>query len=208
MSTTTMLVRPSALVAALAVSLLLPGCGGIPESVVVLLPNDDGSVGVVEVENAGRTRTLSRANEAAELRGADRAPGESFVAEPEDIERAFGKAMAARPEPPVRFLLYFETGGTNLTPVSERQLPEILAAIRGRTAPEVDISGHTDRSGSKDYNRKLAGRRGEAVRDRIVEIGVEPERISVSSHGENNPLIETDDGVAEPRNRRVEVVIR
>ncbi|MDP6707343.1 MAG: OmpA family protein [Alphaproteobacteria bacterium] len=199
---------PAALTAAiLATLLLLAGCGGLPDNAVVLLANADGSVGEVEVANAGKSQVLSKVNEGTELR-AKQAPGEVFVAKQEDVDKVFGKAIAASPEPPVRFLIYFESGGAVLTSESEQQLPKILEAIGARPAPEVDISGHADRAGSTELNNKLALERAQAVRERIVAIGVDPARISVSSHGENNPLIPTEDDVAEPRNRRVEVVVK
>lgn len=198
------LARPAAILAAL---LLLAGCEAFPDSAVVLLANADGSVGQVEVANAGKTQVLSKVNEGSELK-AKQPPGEVFVAKQEDVDKVFGKAIAASPEPPVRFLIYFETGGSVLTPESEQQLPKILEAIGARPAPEVDISGHADRTGSTELNNKLALERAQAVRERIVAIGVDPARISVSSHGENNPLIPTEDDVAEPRNRRVEVVVK
>ncbi len=192
--------------------LVLPGlmvaCGSIPENVVVLLPNDDGSVGKIEVTNAGQSETLSKANQASGLGGAGQAPGQAFTVSQDDVNRIFGRAIAAQPEPPERFVLYFKTDTTELTEQSARQLPKILTTIRRRSAPEVDVSGHTDKFGTKSYNVKFARNRAEVVRDKIVEIGVQAERVTVSSHGENNPLMPTPDGVREPLNRRVEVVVR
>lgn len=199
--------RFGALVCVALLAALTAGCG-VPDSVVVLLANDDGSVGAVDVSNAGATRHLSAANQAAGLNGPEQAPGEAFTMKQEDVDRVFGAAIAARPTPPERFILYFELGTTRLTDASKRQLPEILKAIGRREMPDVDVTGHSDRSGSKAYNYALSLRRAEAVRDAIVGIGVPSGRISVTSHGENNPLIPTADGVVEPRNRRVEVIIR
>jgi outer membrane protein OmpA-like peptidoglycan-associated protein len=54
----------------------------------------------------------------------------------------------------------------------------------------------------------LSTERARHVRDQLVEKGVDAELISVTSHGEDNPLIPTPDEVAEPKNRRVEVVVR
>jgi OmpA-OmpF porin, OOP family len=46
------------------------------------------------------------------------------------------------------------------------------------------------------------------VRDELVRVGIPPDRISVAGRGEREPLIPTDDEVAEPRNRRVEINVR
>lgn len=187
---------------------LMSACGGVPDNVVVLLPDEKGEVGVVEVSNADGTRRLSKANEAVALRGPSRPPGEVFTMQQNDVDKVFRRAIAAQPEPPERFILYFETDTTRLTPYSEQQLPKILEVIRRRTAPEVDVGGHTDTAGSREYNVRLARDRAEAVRDAIIDIGVDPGHITVTSFGESNPLIPTPDGVPEPRNRRVEAVVR
>lgn len=196
------------LLAVVLMPALMAACGGIPDDIVVLLPDEEEEVGIVEVSNADATRRLTEAHQAVALRGPERPPGEVFVLPQQEVEKIFARAVAAQPEPPERFILYFETGTTRLTPYSEGRLPEILKVIGRRTAPEVDVSGHTDTSGTRDFNLRLARDRAEAVRDAIVDIGVDPERITVTSHGQNNPLIPTPDGVAEPRNRRVEVVVR
>jgi outer membrane protein OmpA-like peptidoglycan-associated protein len=51
-------------------------------------------------------------------------------------------------------------------------------------------------------------KRARAVKTLLEEEGVDFERLETDSHGEGNPLIETADNVAEPRNRRVEVIVR
>jgi len=179
-----------------------------PASAVVLLPDADGRVGVVELSSAGVTRTLDQAHQGAAIGGPGEAPGAAFIARREDIARIFGSTMAAVPEPVVRIILYFESNGTDLTAASRARLAELLGILKGRAAAEVDVVGHTDRVGSNAYNVKLSRARAELVRDRIVAIGVEPGRITTTSHGEVNPLVPTADEVPEPRNRRVEIVIR
>jgi outer membrane protein OmpA-like peptidoglycan-associated protein len=50
--------------------------------------------------------------------------------------------------------------------------------------------------------------RVESVKALLVSKGVDPSGIEVASHGEDNPLVETEDEVAEPRNRRIEITVR
>lgn len=203
------------LVVAAALLLSLAACESVPESipesvpasVVILLPGEDGSVGEVEVANAQGSQVLNQAHQSSALRG-KRAPGEAKVLKPEDVERHFGETIAAVPSPAMTFILYFELDGATLTEASAALLPKILAEISRRPVPDVDAVGHTDRAGDEEYNAILAQWRAEEVRDKIVAIGVEASRIRVSSHGENNPLVATEDGVKEPRNRRVEVTVR
>jgi outer membrane protein OmpA-like peptidoglycan-associated protein len=54
----------------------------------------------------------------------------------------------------------------------------------------------------------LSRRRAEKVRDLLIAANIAPAVIRVAFHGEGNPLIQTVDNVPEPRNRRVEVIVR
>jgi outer membrane protein OmpA-like peptidoglycan-associated protein len=135
-------------------------------------------------------------------------PGEPFVFEEEKIEEVFGKTIQAKPEPPISFILYFKFNKTELSEESKKVIQKIPPAISARKIPSIGVIGHCDRSGSKEYNQRLALKRAEATRDFLVKTGIDTEAINVTSHGENNPLVETSDGVYEPRNRRVEVYVR
>lgn len=190
--------------------LLLGGCAGneIPPSAVILLPDSDGHVGVIEISNAGGTTTLSQANQGAAIGEASEVPGTAFKARQEDIDRVFGPAMAAVPAPVARLILYFKNDGVQLTKESQQPLSALKAILAHRPAPEIDVVGHTDRVGTNDYNIGLSRARAIAVRDLIVAMGIAPSQIAVSAYGEVDPLVPTADGVPEPRNRRVEVVIR
>ncbi len=68
--------------------------------------------------------------------------------------------------------------------------------------------GHTDRVGTLEANDALSLRRAEAVRALIIERGFEAARVRAVGRGERQPLVATDDEVDEPRNRRVEIVVR
>ena len=73
-------------------------------------------------------------------------------------------------------------------------------------AARVTVSGHTDTSGSADYNKALSERRAAAVAEELSGLGVPPAAITrAAGLGETEPLVPTGDGVREPRNRRVEI---
>lgn len=72
----------------------------------------------------------------------------------------------------------------------------------------VIVEGHADKSGPNDYNMGLSGRRAAAVREALIQRGWPAERIEMRSLGEEVPLVETQDGVREPANRRVRVTIQ
>ena len=69
-------------------------------------------------------------------------------------------------------------------------------------ATKVVIIGHTDTSGSADYNVRLSERRAKAVADALVGLGVAQTALSVDWKGETQPAVATGDNVKEPLNRR------
>jgi OOP family OmpA-OmpF porin len=87
-------------------------------------------------------------------------------------------------------------------------LPRIkLAADILQANPHVTISvtGHTDAKGAEAYNFKLGLRRAEAVRDKLVEYGVDPKRLRVESFGETSPIADNKTEEGRAKNRRVEI---
>jgi len=172
----------------------------------VVLPGRDGEVGAIAVTAGGESRVLDRAYAAARVRD----PGkiEADTATEAQVREAFGAALAAQPPRPVSFVLYFREGQDEFTPDSKQLLQAILAELARRPAPEVSVVGHTDRMGSVPYNDTLSLRRAERVRSELLLLGIASERIQVSGRGEREPLVSTEDEVAEPRNRRVEITIR
>ena len=74
--------------------------------------------------------------------------------------------------------------------------------------PDVVVVGHTDRVGSDPFNDNLARQRADTVRAELIRRGIAPENIVAVGRGSREPIIPTAAGVAEPRNRRVEIVVR
>jgi len=66
----------------------------------------------------------------------------------------------------------------------------------------------TDTAGRPDYNMPLSRRRADAVRGAVLDAGAPRARVLARGYGETALAVETPDGVREPGNRRVEVVIR
>ena len=188
--------------------LLLPACSRLNDNLFVLLEDADGQVGSIEVSNARGSQTIDQTGQAVALRSANSTPSSVFAVSQDDIDERFRDALAAEPEPPVNFILYFKTGSTELRAESAEQLPQVLQVIANRTAPIVAVVGHTDTAGSSRINATLALDRAQEVAEILTGIGIPAERIEITSHGENNLLIPTEDNVAEPRNRRVEITVR
>ena len=72
----------------------------------------------------------------------------------------------------------------------------------------MTLTGHADRSGADAYNMALSLRRGAATKDELVRNGVPANAIVIIGKGESAPLVPTADGVREPQNRRVEIVLQ
>ncbi|MBF0625067.1 MAG: OmpA family protein [Magnetococcales bacterium] len=186
---------------------LLAGCAAAPER-VILVADDDGTVGRAVVSTSAGSVVLDEGREGTRIIRAKTPPETPTTMADTEITGLFARAIAAKSRTPVRFVLHFLTGGTELTDDSKNRLPEVLNTLRGWPVPQVAVTGHTDRVGSADINYRLSLERASLVRDKLIAIGVTPSAIEVTSHGESNPIVPTADDVSEPRNRRVEVAIR
>lgn len=179
--------------------LVLAGCG----QKIVLLPDLDGEVGeVVVTARTGEIVVLDQANQA--VTGADQVS----VLTDAQIQSTFGEALAAQPIPTARYILYFLRDSDTLTEKSVKLFPDIMRSYAIRHSTDVSVIGHSDMVGDKDYNYRLSVRRAEKVKQMLIDNGMDTAAIETISHGEENPLVPTPDGKAEPRNRRVEVRIR
>lgn len=185
---------------------MLTGCR--TRSTIVLVPDPAGSVGQLVVANEGGQRVLSEANQSVQVSGLHSAPGGVKSLETAEIRAVFATVLDVEPPPPVIYLLYFLEGSNELTEESKTLLPQIMQAIQSRNSTDIVISGHTDTVGEPEYNYRLSLERARAAFELLVARGAVAANITVTSHGEGNPLIKTADGVEEPRNRRVEVVIK
>ncbi len=187
----------------LAWIVLLTACAG-PQSYVALLPSLDGSVGQVVVHGQRGEQNLVTARQGALLDGSK----PPFEVSNEQIERDFGAAMRARPVPAEQFMLYFETGGAELTAESKTLLARIVERAQARASVDVSVIGHSDTQGSAQTNETLALQRATAIADQLRAMGLPDTLMEVESHGKRNLLVPTPDETPEPRNRRVEVTLR
>jgi len=174
---------------------------------VVLLPDPQGRNTAIVVTNSGGTREIHDANHAVRLDHADTQPSAPFPLDPAAITRVFGAAFDAMPDPEVRFVLYFDEASDTLNTESQATMAAILRAVQERRSTDVSVTGHTDRTGVAEANYKLGLRRAERVASMLRGQGVEDGSLFVTSHGESDPLVPTGPGVAEQRNRRVEVIV-
>jgi outer membrane protein OmpA-like peptidoglycan-associated protein len=174
---------------------------------IVLLPDDRGKTGAVIVSGAGGERLLSEPRQAVTV-AADAGPGESFVLPEGDVRTLVGPALESLPQRPLTFVFYFKHDDTVLTEKSLAEMRKAVRAIGKRGPSEISVVGHTDTVGTRRYNHRLGLERARAVAGLLTKAGMDPSIIAIASDGEGNPLVPTDDGVPEPRNRRVEMTVR
>lgn len=187
--------------------LAMGACAG-PKATIVLLPQEDGSSGAVEISNAAGTQVADSPNQAIRVTGKDVTPNPPTIISETEISKEWGSVLRVSPLNPKTFYMYFQFGTDKLTLESQEQFPRIFQELKRYPAAELSIVGHTDRAGAAALNAALSLKRAQTTLRLLMEAGLEHSRTEVESHGENNPLIPTADGVAEPRNRRVEVTIR
>lgn len=185
---------------------LLGGCA--PKQRIVLLPDPDGKVGKITISTKAGSTELNEANQGTKIKSADKLPSKPEKVSQEEIRKRYGQALAAQPSPSVHFILHFETGTATLTEESLALVPKILQTVADRKSVDISVVGHTDTAGKADYNAKLARERALIVAGILIDAGAEPKDLEITSHGEENLLVQTEDGVDEPKNRRVEVTVR
>ena len=172
---------------------------------IVLLPDKDGKPTAVVVNQGGREVVLDKPYAATELTRAD--PW-SYGASEAEVSRQFGAALGAQPSRPASFTLFFVEGSNELTAESKQTLEQVFADLKDRKVVDVVVVGHTDTVGTDQANDVLARQRAETIRDALISRGISAADVVATGRGKRELLVPTADNVAEPRNRRVEIVIR
>ena len=89
-----------------------------------------------------------------------------------------------------------------------RDLGVVAGNLQAYSNSTISIEGHTDNTGTANYNRILSQRRANAVADILVNNGVPPARLYAVGRGENEPVASNLSVTGRAQNRRVEIVIR
>lgn len=193
--------RAASRIGAVALIALLAGCAS--KGRIVLLPEDKPTAVVVRQDD--KEVVLDRPYAAADVTWRGPVPVQSS---PEEVQARFAAALAAQPARANAFVLYFVEGKDEFTDESKALVATVLTDIARRPVPDVLVVGHTDAVGSDQINDALGLRRAEAVRTALIALGVPAGDVQAISRGKRAPAVPTPDGVAEPRNRRVEIIVR
>lgn len=103
--------------------------------------------------------------------------------------------------------IYFDFQSANITSADTNEtLQLILTTLTKSSDLQVEIGGHTDNIGSKEYNQKLSQQRADAVRNFLISKGIDPTRLKAVGYGESYPLASNDDEKdGRELNRRIEI---
>jgi peptidoglycan-associated lipoprotein len=122
----------------------------------------------------------------------------------EEARRRAEAAEAAQALEIMQALVHFDYDRYNIRPDAEQRLMEKVAVLRANPNVRVRIEGHADERGSDEYNLALGLRRANAVRDFLVNYGIDASRFETVSFGEERPLVRASNEDAWAMNRRAE----
>ncbi len=203
----TMKSRRPLLLAVALITVLLAACSTLGTR-VVLLPQADGTPSAVVVRAKDGEEILSKPYQRATAAvGARSAP----VVDQVDVAKVQAEnkpLFDMRPPLPQRYTVFFEVGGTTLTPASQQIMTEALTAALARNGGDIVVTGHTDTKGSGEQNDLLSRRRAQEVVQLFVERQFPVNRIEAVGRGERDLAVPTADEVDEPLNRRVTIEVR
>jgi len=197
----------SGLLSAMLLAGLLGACATSRDT-IVLLPKGDGSATGAIAASRGDTEIVLDADYASARPGMLGGKLKRGVADRDKLEKRFGAALSAMPPAPKSFVVYFLSGSDDFTEESKAAITSMMDELKQRPSPEVTVIGHTDKVGADDQNDALSLQRAGRMKELLVGMGVPADSIDTAGRGSREPLVDTAEGVDEPRNRRVEVNVR
>jgi len=101
----------------------------------------------------------------------------------------------------------FETGKFALSQDAQLKLAKLSGIIQAHPGLNLAIEGHTDTTGTADFNMKLSQQRGDAVREFLISQGLSPDIITAKGMGQDNPVADNSTAAGRKLNRRVEIIV-
>lgn len=104
--------------------------------------------------------------------------------------------------------ILFATNQSDLTPELKTSLARIAGILLVYKRPNIIIEGHTDNTGTEEYNQKLSEARAKSVMNFLIEQGVGRDRLTAVGHSFRKPIADNDTPEGRSKNRRVDLVIQ
>ena len=103
--------------------------------------------------------------------------------------------------------IFYETDKYDLKDESHAELNKMIAFMKKNPKVKVEVSGHTDNTGSKPHNQELSENRAKAVVDYLVNNGVDKSRITFKGYADTKPIATNATEAGKAQNRRTEFTI-
>ena len=103
--------------------------------------------------------------------------------------------------------ILFAVNSSQLQPAGQQNLRDLAASLEEYEGTEVLVVGHTDSTGTEEYNQTLSERRADSARTYLLGAGLEAGRVRALGRGELEPIASNDTESGRQDNRRVEVAI-
>lgn len=100
---------------------------------------------------------------------------------------------------------FFDTDSAVLKPEGREKLDVVVKFAEKYTESNLDVTGHTDSSGSEAWNRELSAARAESVKTYLIDNGVAADRISTQGLASTQPIATNETVEGRALNRRVEI---
>jgi outer membrane protein OmpA-like peptidoglycan-associated protein len=101
----------------------------------------------------------------------------------------------------------FDTGKYTLRQEAREKLARISGILLSYPGLQIEAEGHTDTTGSEDFNRKLSQQRADSVREYLISQGIPGSSISSVGKGFSTPVASNDTAEGRQKNRRVELIV-
>jgi outer membrane protein OmpA-like peptidoglycan-associated protein len=103
--------------------------------------------------------------------------------------------------------ILFDIDKSNLRPVSETNLTKLATILNKYPDTNILIEGHTDNTGTNDYNMALSKDRAQSVSSYLATVDVKSARFSIAGYGETQPIVTNDSPEGRQKNRRVDIAV-
>jgi outer membrane protein OmpA-like peptidoglycan-associated protein len=165
-----------------------------------------------EADQAQRSAEFARQSAELSRRQTQAAQRETMDAQARsaELESQWRELNARRTERGMTLTLddmLFATDAARLTPQGLQSLDRLAQFLKRHPQRTAMIEGFTDSTGSADHNQALSDRRADAVRQAVVERGIEGARLETHGYGEAHPVADNDSASGRQMNRRVEIIL-
>ncbi len=141
-----------------------------------------------------KTNTSLVADNNSKIKSANVAP---TLSKKKDIQSTINKLLSSKK-------INFERRSTKITEDSNIVVKEIAKILEDNPSFKIEIAGHTDSRGSDSLNKQISQDRASSVRDVLISLGIDKNRVTAVGYGEEFPIAADDENGLSEINRRVE----